>query len=210
GLAPLAEAGKLGPLLVQFPPSFKPDEAALDYLTDLVRRFGRAGFQLAVELRHRGWTDPDAAGPAVTALFEEEQVAWVMIDEPKFRTSVGDAPLTSRVGYFRFHGRNYAQWWRHDHAEDRYNYLYGAAEQRELAKQVRAVADRTSDTYVFYNNHYKAKAVVNGLQLELEVGRLPRAPLPKTLVREYPELESVQVAIDPVAPSAGEQVAASA
>ena len=53
-------------------------------------------------------------------------------------------------GYFRFHGRNYAQWWQHEAPEDRYNYLYTSAEQRELAKEVDEVARRTEDTYVFY------------------------------------------------------------
>ncbi len=61
GLAPLAEARKLGPILAQFPPSFKPEPGSLDYLEDLVRRLRGAGFQLAVELRHRDWTQSDDA-----------------------------------------------------------------------------------------------------------------------------------------------------
>ena len=188
GLAPIAEAGKLGALLAQFPPSFKPSEESLDYLTDLVRRFRSAGFPLAVELRHRDWTDTRSGAPSVHPLFEDEDVAWVIIDEPKFRTSIGDVPLTSRLGYFRFHGRNYAQWWHHEAPEDRYNYLYTGAEQRELVKEVSDAARRTEDTYVFYNNHYRAKAVVNALQLEMELGQMPRAPIPETLRAEYPEL----------------------
>ena len=56
GLAPLAEAGKLGVLLAQFPTSFRPDPATLEYLEDLIRRLRGAGFPLAVELRHRDWT----------------------------------------------------------------------------------------------------------------------------------------------------------
>lgn len=32
--AELAEAGKLGAILAQFPSSFKPDQGTLDYLTD--------------------------------------------------------------------------------------------------------------------------------------------------------------------------------
>lgn len=44
GIAPLAEAGKLGPLLAQFPTSFRPDAARLNYLEDLIRRLREAGF----------------------------------------------------------------------------------------------------------------------------------------------------------------------
>jgi uncharacterized protein YecE (DUF72 family) len=187
-LAPLVESGKLGALLAQFPPSFKPDEGTLDYLGDLIRRFRREGFRLAVELRHRDWTDPEQYGPAARALLEEEGVAWVMIDEPKFRTSIRDVPLTAQLGYFRFHGRNYAQWWRHDAAEDRYNYLYPGDEQRELAAEVREVAETADETYVFYNNHYRAKAVVNALELQETFGRRPELPLPPELIEVYPEL----------------------
>ena len=104
GLEPLAGSGKLGALLAQFPPSFKADEASLEYLEELIRRL--AEYRLAVELRHRSWSD----SPEARRLLEDHGVAWVMIDEPKFRTSIRDVPLTSRVGYFRFHGRNYEEW----------------------------------------------------------------------------------------------------
>jgi len=178
GVEPLAAAGKLGALLAQFPASFKADPGNLDYLTDLVRRFCQSGFALAVELRHRGWTDNQQVAPAVRELFEEEGVAWTMIDEPKFRTSIREVPLTSKIGYFRFHGRNYAQWWHHEVAEDRYNYLYTPDEQRHIAADVREVAAHTTEVYAFYNNHYGAKAVVNALQLDLSLGRPPAQPLP--------------------------------
>ena len=194
GVAPLAEAGKLGAILAQFPPSFKPDEGSLEYLNDLIRRLRREGLQVAVELRHRDWTDPDKRGPETTALFEEEGVAWAMIDEPKFRTSIRDVPLTSQLGYFRFHGRNYKQWWRHDAPEDRYNYLYAGPEQQELVDEVREVAEKTQDTYVFYNNHYRAKAVVNAVQLEATLGRPPKQELPESMLAEYPQLAELQTA----------------
>src|SRR3954469_9979892 len=55
GVEPLAACGKLGPLLAQFPPSFKNDNASFDYLQWLLESFG--DYQLAVELRHRSWSD---------------------------------------------------------------------------------------------------------------------------------------------------------
>jgi uncharacterized protein YecE (DUF72 family) len=112
-----------------------------------------------------------------------------MIDEPKFKTSIREVPLTTRLGYFRFHGRNYAQWWHPATAEDRYNYLYPAAEQRELATEVQEVAEHTRDTFAFYNNHYRAKAVVNALELRTALGQRIDASLPASLRQEYPELE---------------------
>src|SRR5215470_15296180 len=112
GIGPLAQAGKLGVLLAQFPTSFRPDEATVEYLADLIHRLRGNGFPLAVELRHREWTESDET-KAIRKLMEEQQVAWVMIDEPRFKTSIRHVPLTSDLGYFRFHGRNYQNWWKH-------------------------------------------------------------------------------------------------
>jgi uncharacterized protein YecE (DUF72 family) len=53
------DAEKLGPLLCQFPASFKRDDASVDYLTRLLETF--VDYRLAVELRHRAW--PDECGP---------------------------------------------------------------------------------------------------------------------------------------------------
>jgi uncharacterized protein YecE (DUF72 family) len=187
GIGPLADAGKLGPLLAQFPTSFRPDEHALEYLEDLIRRMRGAGFPLAVELRHREWTDSDQTLP-IRELMEQQSVAWVMIDEPRFKTSIRHIPLTSGTAYFRFHGRNYKNWWSHGESEDRYNYLYTPDEQKHLADDVREVATRTSEVYAFYNNHYGAKAVVNALQLEMALGRTLDRPLPEPLRETYPDL----------------------
>jgi uncharacterized protein YecE (DUF72 family) len=192
GVAPLAEAGKLGPLLAQFPTSFKPDPSSLDYLFDLVRRAREAGFQLVVELRHRDWTASEEAQP-VRAFMEQQGVAWVMIDEPRFKTSIRDVPLTStELAYFRFHGRNYQNWWRHGEMEDRYNYLYTPGEQREIAQDVAEIASRTRETYAFYNNHYGAKAVVNAVQLEQLLGQPTLTALPEMLQSSYADQLDVQ------------------
>jgi uncharacterized protein YecE (DUF72 family) len=119
---------------------------------------------------------------------QDQDVAWVMIDEPRFKTSIRHVPLTSDTAYFRFHGRNYKNWWRHGESEDRYNYLYTREEQQHIAEDVREVATRTGETYAFYNNHYGAKAVVNALQLEMALGRPIRQALPEPLVQAYPDL----------------------
>jgi len=194
GLAPLAEAGKLGALLAQFPPSFKADEEALTHLEDLLRQFQE--YRLAVELRHRSWTENAEAA----RLLREAGVGWCIIDEPKFRTSIGAVPFTSRLGYCRFHGRNAAEWWRGDR-ETRYNYLYSAAEQGQLAAEVQEVAAHADDTYVFYNNHYRAKAAANATQLKLALGQPLRGAFTPEMLAEYPELASPAPEVTPQAPS---------
>ncbi|HZK67491.1 MAG TPA: DUF72 domain-containing protein [Chloroflexota bacterium] len=181
GLAPLREAGKLGCLLAQFPASFKLDGESLTYLEDLVGQF--EGIPLSVELRHRSWSD----SPETFRLLEFRGVSWCMIDEPKFRTSVGNVQVTGNIAYFRFHGRNAKEWWTGDR-ETRYNYLYSPEEISSLAEDVKSVGERTGDEYVFYNNHYGAKAVVNALQMKMELGQPSEVALPRTLLERYPQL----------------------
>jgi uncharacterized protein YecE (DUF72 family) len=188
GLAPLAEAGKLGPLLAQFPTSFRPDAARLGYLEDLIGRLRSAGYALAVELRHREWTEAEETR-TIRAFMEQQDVAWVMIDEPRFKTSIRHVPLTSGTAYFRFHGRNYKNWWSHAESEDRYNYLYTPEEERHLAADVREVSERTSETYAFYNNHYGAKAIVNAVDLQRLLDQPVQQQLPDVLVSQYPQVE---------------------
>lgn len=182
GLGPLAEAGKLGCLLAQFPPSFKRDEASYSYLEDLIRQF--SDYPLAVELRHKSWTD----SPDTFRLLNSYGVAWCMIDEPKFKTSLGDVPLTSKLGYFRLHGRNAKEWWKGDR-ESRYNYLYSPQEIASLAQDVKDVAGRTANSYVFYNNHFGAKAVVNAMQMKLQFKQRLPDELPEGLEERYPGLK---------------------
>lgn len=193
GIAPLAEADKLGPLVAQFPASFRPDAARLAYLEDLIRRLREAGFLLAVELRHREWTESDQARP-IRSVMEQQDVSWVMIDEPRFKTSIRHVPLTSDLAYFRFHGRNYKNWWGRTETEDRYNYLYTPDEERVLADDVREVSARTTETYAFFNNHFGAKSVVNAVDLQRLLNQPLQQPLPETLRDLYPSATPPQSA----------------
>lgn len=194
GIDPLAAAGKLGPLLVQFPSSFQQSPEAADYLAWLMEAF--AGYALAVELRHRSWSD----SPETTPLLAEHRAAWVQIDEPKFSSSVrqdligGEADLY----YLRFHGRNAAQWWDHAEAEDRYNYLYSAAELEPIASKVRealSTGTRTVDiakkAYLFLNNHFSAQAVANAVTLKKMLDEPITARMPAEMVERFPDLAGI-------------------
>ena len=125
GIEPLAAAGKLGALLAQFPASFKDTPASRDALIQLLRAF--AGYRVAVELRHKSWSDHIRE---TLALLNELGSAWVQIDEPKFRLSIRQnyLPNVESFYYMRLHGRNVAQWWQHEKSEDRYDFAYTAGE----------------------------------------------------------------------------------
>ena len=105
---PIAESGKLGPLLAQFPPSFKSDGRSCDYLDWLLGAF--EAYPVAVELRHRTWSD-DTQG--TLDLLNRHGAAWVQIDEPKFTSSIRQDRRPNAKGfyYMRLHGRNAEAWW---------------------------------------------------------------------------------------------------
>ena len=131
GIDPLAAAGKLGPLLIQFPASFQRSPEAVDYLAWLLKTF--AGYPLAVELRHRSWSD----APETAQLLDAHHAAWVQIDEPKFPSSIRQdlKGPPADLYYLRLHGRNAKEWWDHAESEDRYNYFYSAEELRADRRQ---------------------------------------------------------------------------
>jgi uncharacterized protein YecE (DUF72 family) len=185
GIDPLASAGKLGALLAQFPPSFKDSPQARDYLAHLLRAF--ADYPIAVELRHRSWSD--AIGGTLS-LLNAFGAAWVQIDEPKFRFSIRQNHLPNVTGfyYMRLHGRNAAQWWRHDKSEDRYDYLYTAGELREFSETAGAAKELVKKSYLYTNNHFSSKSVVNAVMLKAQLGQSIEGEYPEALVEQYPEI----------------------
>ncbi len=188
GIDPIVQAGKLAAVLVQFPPSFKQTPETIEYVRSLLSRF--AGYPLAVELRHRTWSD-DQAG--TLRLLNAFGAAWVQIDEPKFRFSVRQnyQPNVEGVFYMRLHGRNAAKWWEHEQSEDRYDYLYTPEELKPLVATAAAAGARVRKSYVYLNNHFAAKAVVNAAVLKHGLGQPITGEYLPELVAAYPVLRDL-------------------
>ena len=185
---PLASAGKMGALLVQFPPSFKSGTDSLAYLEWLVGSL--KGYRVAVELRHRSWSD----GLADTlSLLNDFGVAWVQIDEPKFRFSIQQNYLPNVTGfyYMRLHGRNAKQWWHHEAGEDRYNYAYSAKELEPFAETADAARRLVRKMYLYLNNHFAAKAVANAVMLKHALHVPVEGEYPPEFVSHFPELAGI-------------------
>jgi uncharacterized protein YecE (DUF72 family) len=188
GLDPIAEAGRLGALLAQFPPSFHDTPANREYLAWLLRTF--RAYPVAVELRHRTWSDRIGETADLLGGFG---AAWVQIDEPKFRLSIRQNHLPNVKGfyYMRLHGRNAAKWWTHDAAEDRYNYLYTVDELQPFAETATATDAIVRKAYLYLNNHFSAKSVVNAAVLKSLVGQDVPGTYPPEMVALYPELRGI-------------------
>jgi uncharacterized protein YecE (DUF72 family) len=188
GIDPLASTGRLGALLAQFPASFTSDPSSLEYLSGLLRVF--ADYPVAVELRHRSWSDAIAD---TLALLNGFGAAWVQIDEPKFRFSIRQNSLPNVTGfyYMRLHGRNAAQWWKHDKSEDRYNYLYSPDELKEFTETADAARRLVKKVYLYANNHYSAKSVANAAMIKQQLGEPIDGAYPPEFVERYPDLAGV-------------------
>ncbi len=170
------------------PPGFHADTASTDYLAGLLQTF--RDYPLAVELRHRTWSDAQAD---TLRLLDSFGAAWVQIDEPKFRMSIRQdlVPNTERFYYLRLHGRNAAQWWSPDAPEERYNYLYSPEELRPFASVAQTVAPEVRKAYLYLNNHFAAKSVVNATVLKHQLGQDITGEYRPTMVEAYPELRGI-------------------
>jgi uncharacterized protein YecE (DUF72 family) len=188
GISPLAEAGKLGPLVAQFPTSFRSEPDTREYLEWLLDAF--KDYQIAVELRHRSWSDDRAA---TEKILSAAGAAWAQIDEPKFRDSIRQTfkPNVRDFFYMRLHGRNAATWWKHAKSEDRYDYLYSEDELKPIADAVRDAGRAAKKAYVYMNNHFAAKAVANAAILKHQLGQDVPGDYPPSLVDRYPALEGI-------------------
>jgi len=189
GLAPLLEADRLGCVLIQFPWSYKRDDASREWLDDLVRAF--SDFPLAVEVRHSSWNVPE-----FYAALRERGIGAVNIDQPVFRHSIKPgAEVTSGVGYVRLHGRNYGNWFRESaESHERYDYLYPKEELQEWLDRIHEVAERAQETYVITNNHYRGQAPANALMMQKMSGGEPDVP-PELAAAFRGALESVGMVV---------------
>jgi uncharacterized protein YecE (DUF72 family) len=185
GFSPLIEAGLLGCLLAQFPWSFRRCRSSVDWLRRLADDF--ATVPLVAEFRHDSWMVPETF-----AELSSLQVGFCNIDQPLLGHCLApSSEVTSPVGYVRFHGRREDTWFGENRQPfERYNYLYDADELESWVPRIRRVEAQADDVYVFANNHYRGQGPANAIQLRamLDGGLVP---VPDTLLRHFPQLQSV-------------------
>lgn len=191
GIEPMVSVERLAALLIQFPSSFHATADTQGYLDWLASAL--TGYPLAFEFRHRSWSD-DAAG--TRALLDGHRAAWVWIDEPKFASSIRQSLAGASTGaggltYMRLHGRNADQWWEHQVADDRYDYLYSAEALAPIAEAAQEASSAGRKVLLFLNNHFSAKAVANAAVLRHQLGDLVPGGYPRNMVDRYPDLAGI-------------------
>lgn len=137
---------KLGPLLVQLPPSlrFNP-EVANRFFTALRDRFSS---RVVCEPRHPTWFTPEAG-----EVLKDYQVARVAADPAPHPLAAEPGGWTGLV-YYRLHG-----------SPRIYYSRYSPETLDALAQQLADTAGAGTETWCIFDNTAEGAAVVNGLEL---------------------------------------------
>lgn len=154
GLEPLRRCGKLGALLLQTSPAFRPKYHQLSELDSMLEYFD--GERLAIELRNRDWVQP-AHLTETKKFFTSRKLAFCMVDapdDPHFTVMPGiDLVTSSRLAYIRAHGRNAGGYVRGRTVAERFDYVYSDAELKEIASRAEAASRKAKEVHVIYNNN---------------------------------------------------------
>jgi uncharacterized protein YecE (DUF72 family) len=153
-LAPLIEANKLGALLLQLSPSFRPRDHQLDELEGLIGLLRERG--LAIELRNRDWMTGTTREETI-AWFRKQKIPLVMVDAPEgehFTIMPRFDVITSpKLAYLRLHGRDEHAYTTGKTVAARFDYDYQDSELEEIAERVETLAEQIQQVHVVFNNN---------------------------------------------------------
>jgi uncharacterized protein YecE (DUF72 family) len=159
---PVRQAGKLGPLLAQFPYSFKNTQESRTHLAHLVEWFGVGrddGVQLAVEFRHQSWDREP-----VYQYLADLGLQAVSVDLPRLEGLPASRLRASGLIYARMHGRNAVHWFDGKDAAERHDYQYTPAELEPWVTSIKGSG--VSSAYVFFQNTTRGQGLTNAREFQ--------------------------------------------
>jgi uncharacterized protein YecE (DUF72 family) len=162
-LEPLSQAGKLGAILLQFPPWFPISRANKEYIVACAQRV--APRRVCIEFRNRTWMTPENQDETLGFL-TSNRLPYVCVDMPQgHRDSIPPvvAATDPDLAVVRLHGHS-GKWTSKD-IHERFGYRYSERELNEWAPKVRALAEDAATTHVLFNNCYRDYAQTNARQL---------------------------------------------
>jgi uncharacterized protein YecE (DUF72 family) len=176
GLAPLAERGQLGSILLQYPKWVFPSNENRATIEEAVERL--EGWKVAVEFRNGSWLNEKNA-ERTSRFLAERNIPFVMVDEPQgFKSSVPPEVLvtSSELALVRFHGRNAATWEAKGITPaERFRYLYSRDELSEWVPRIREVAREAKEVHLMFNNCYANYGTTNAREIALLLEELGEA-----------------------------------
>ncbi len=156
-MTPLKNTRRLGPLLVQLPPSF--DASHIETLEQFLEALPK-DWQFAVEFRHLSWMSDETF-----ALLRKHQAAYCIVDEPLLPPRI---EVTAPFSYIRWHGHGRKLW---------YYYLYNEEELKEWVPKVQSAESQCKEpVYGVFNNHWHGFAARNCIEMMELLGLRHRMP----------------------------------
>jgi len=161
-LEPLRDAGKLGAILLQFPPWFPIGRANKDYILACAQR--AAPRRVCVEFRNRTWMTERNQRETLEFL-AEHKLPYVCVDMPQgYPSSIPPVlAATSDLAVVRMHG--HSDKWTSKDISEKFGYRYSEDELDGWAPRIRGLAADAEVTHVLFNNCYRDYATVNAQQL---------------------------------------------
>ena len=161
-LGPLRDAGKLGAILLQFPPWFPIGRPRREYILACAQR--AAPDRVCVEFRNRTWMTEDNQRETLDFL-ASHQLPYVCVDMPQgYPSSIPPVlAATSDLAVVRMHG--HSDKWTSKEISEKFGYKYSDQELDEWAGRVRDLGGQAEVTHVLFNNCYRDWAHVNAQQL---------------------------------------------
>jgi uncharacterized protein YecE (DUF72 family) len=162
-LEPLSQAGKLGAILLQFPPWFPISRANKEYIVACAQRV--APRRVCIEFRNRTWMTAENQDETLGFL-TSNRLPYVCVDMPQgHRDSIPPvvAATDPEMAVVRMHG--HSDKWTSKDIHERFGYHYSERELGEWAPKVRALAEDAATTHVLFNNCYRDYAQTNARQL---------------------------------------------
>jgi uncharacterized protein YecE (DUF72 family) len=183
-MRPLAE--RLGPILIQLRPKFSYEEHVgnLESYLDMLP----GNYEWAVEFRNESWMRPETMD-----ILRRHNVAYTIVDEPLLPP---EAHVTADFAYIRWHGHGSRLW---------YDYEYSGEQLLEWLPKVEEVKKKSRRVYGYFNNHFRANAVKNAVEmLDLlgEATPVQRVALEK--ISEYRETAARPTGVQPLEAYASE------
>jgi len=166
-LEPLREVGKLGAILLQFPPWFPISRSNKEYIVACAERV--APRRVCVEFRNHTWMTPDNKKETLEFLSAHD-LPYVCVDMPQgFSNSIPPVvAATSDLAVLRMHG--HSEKWESKDIQERFGYRYSDEELSKWADNVQQLAEDATETHVVFNNCYRNYAQVNGQRLTEMLG----------------------------------------
>jgi uncharacterized protein YecE (DUF72 family) len=166
-LEPLREAGKLGAILLQFPPWFPISRSNKEYIVGCAERV--APRRVCVEFRNRTWMTSGNQKETLEFL-SAHNLPYVCVDMPQgYQNSIPPVlAATSDLAVIRLHG--HSDEWESKDIWRRFGYRYREEELVKWAGNVQRLAEDAAETHVVFNNCYRDYAQVNGQRLAELIG----------------------------------------